>query len=76
MSDLLDKSMQLPLVFENSNFPSSEEEVGNVGNVVRSNVIKVGFGLRNISSVPLSRETIVEQQILEDVLREAQKLKW
>lgn len=73
MSDLLDKSMQLPLVFENSNLPSSEEEVGNV---VKSNVIKVGFGLRNISSVPLSRETIVEQQILEDVLREAQKLKW
>ncbi len=73
MSDMPGHPAQLPLCFDNSVLPSSEAEDEGV---VKSNVIKVGFGLRIFSALSRPQKSVDEREILNDVLLEAKKLKW
>lgn len=72
MSDLLNKSAQLPLIFDPSDTPSEKSS----REAFKSNVISVGFGHRRSLTGSELNPKFDEQQILEDVLREAKKLKW
>jgi hypothetical protein len=73
VSDMPRRPEQLPLCFDNSAFPSSEagDEF-----VVKSNVIKVGFGVRIFHALNRPLKSVDEQEILNDVVLEAKKLRW